>query len=312
MATAATRPFQKEALILVGVALAAWALPAHAAAPTGAQTRAVQDGLGEIVQVALRPSRIITLVPSLAELASDLLGNDLERIIGVSEYTRYPLSLAKRPSIGPYFRPNLESILALKPDLVLATVDGNPKETILRLRELGMPVLVVRTGTMEEILASMRILGEALDRSSAAAQMIAKLQAGVAVIKDRSSKRTTKRRLLIQLQEDPVIVAGGKSFLGEMAKLIGAELLYADASQPYPVVSLEDIVSKKPEALVIISMDRLDDPRVVAIGRRWKTFKAVPAVVNGRIRILSGDRVTRPTLKLIEGLALLEKAVYGS
>ena len=254
----------------------------------------------------------MTLVPSLAELASDLLGNDLDRIVGVSEYTRYPAVLTKRASVGPYFRPNLESILALKPDLVLATVDGNPKETILRLRELHVPVLVVRTGTLEEIYASMKLLGDALDRRAAADQMVVRLQAGASEIRERSAKRASRRRVLIQLQEDPVIVAGGKSFLGQMVNLIGADLLYADASQPYPVVSIEDILSKKPDAIVIIAMDRLDDPRFLAIGRRWKTFTGVPAVVKGRIRVLSGDRVTRPTLKLLEGLSLLEKAVYGS
>src|SRR4051812_45152654 len=92
----------------------------------------------------LLPKRIVTLAPSLGELASDLLGPELDRIVGVSEFTDYPPTLSKIPSIGPYVRINVEKVLSLKPDLVLGTVSGNSKEQVEQLIALGLHVLTVK------------------------------------------------------------------------------------------------------------------------------------------------------------------------
>src|SRR4051812_6042349 len=96
-----------------------------------AGAREVLDATRTRVTLVDHPARVVALAPSLAELAADLSGNQLEKIVGVSDYTDYPPRLEKTPSVGPYSRFNLEKVVALKPDLVLATLDGNPRDQVL-------------------------------------------------------------------------------------------------------------------------------------------------------------------------------------
>src|SRR5690606_4617078 len=103
------------------------------------------------------PQRIIPLLPSLAETVVEILGEET-RIVGVSEYSDFPASLSKKPSIGPYSKPNLETIISLKPDLVLASSDGSPQEIVSRLKKIGIPVLSVGTESIEEVRTSYRTL----------------------------------------------------------------------------------------------------------------------------------------------------------
>src|SRR6478672_2161638 len=111
---------------------------------------------------AEKPRRIVTLAPSLAELAADLAGEKIERIVGVSEYTDFPPALKKVESIGPYHKFNLEKVVSLKPDLVLATSDGNSRDQVLHLRELGVPVVVVETQSLAQVVSSIRLIGQAM------------------------------------------------------------------------------------------------------------------------------------------------------
>ncbi|MFL5815792.1 MAG: helical backbone metal receptor, partial [Bdellovibrionia bacterium] len=134
-----------------------------ASAPGSAFARDLTDALGTQVKVVDHPVRVVTLAPSLGELASDLLGESIERIVGVSDYTDYPPALTKVKNVGSYARFNLEAVVALKPDLVLATSDGNSRDQIDHLRELHLPVLVVKTSSFSEIDQSIEILAKALD-----------------------------------------------------------------------------------------------------------------------------------------------------
>ena len=119
------------------------------------------DVTGTAVHVQSHPVRIITLAPSLAELVCEFFGNG-DRIVGVSEYTDFPPELKKIKTIGPYSHVNLETVFALKPDLVLATLDGNSKDQIGHLRELGVPVIVVATETFPQIENSITLISTAL------------------------------------------------------------------------------------------------------------------------------------------------------
>ena len=121
------------------------------------------DALGTKVQVPERVARVVALAPSLAELVAAMLGpQELDRLVGVTEQSDHPASLKSKKQVGPFHRFNLEAVMALKPDLVLATREGNPKDRVERLRELGIPVVVVSGGNFREIADSMRLVGRAL------------------------------------------------------------------------------------------------------------------------------------------------------
>ncbi|HLD99398.1 MAG TPA: cobalamin-binding protein [Bdellovibrionota bacterium] len=258
------------------------------------------------------PRRIVTLMPSLGELAADLLQTDLNRIVGISEYTDYPPGLKKAASIGRYDRFNIESVVALKPDLVLASQDGNPKDPVLHLRELGLNVLVVRTETFDEIKESMRLTGTALGFASRGAQMASQFEQGLSRIRDRAAKRTGRPRVLLQIGDEPLVVAGGKSFLNESLTTIGALNVYSDSGTRYPKPSVEDVIQRKPEIILILALGRQSGKSFEAAVRRWKDFQSIPAVRNGKVFVIEADALLRPTLRLLEGLSILEKKVFDA
>ena len=270
----------------------------------------VLAGEGAAVKLHEHPQRIVTLLPSLGELAADIAGQELSRIVGVSEYTDYPPALKHVESIGPYHRFSVEKVLSLKPDLVLASSDGNSKDQVMRLRELGIPVVVIRTENFAQIEESMIKVAQAMGQEGRGRQMAEQLRTGIQRVRERSLKRSgTPLKVLIQIGDDPLVVAGGNTFLQEALEAIGARNPYARASVHYPRPSLEDVIQQKPDVIIVLSLGQ--DKRIFEImARRWSQHPAIPAVKNKRVHLIEDDALLRPTLRLLEGLALLEKRVY--
>ncbi len=267
-----------------------------------------RDATGvSIGALSTTPSRIVTLAPSLAELCADLLGEDLTPIVGVSEYTDHPDLLKRRPSVGPYHQFNLEKVLALKPELVLATTDGNPKDSVLRLRELGVRVVVFDTESLQGVRKSALILGKLLGKPDAASAWVKTLDSRLSALRTRTQKDLggATPSVLLQLGDDPLIVVGRRTFLNDALAAIGLRNAYGDLDARYPSPSVEDVVKRNPDALFILSMD--GDTRVFDRAKaRWLSLgSSLRAGASGKVRVLRADPLVRPTLRMVEGLALL-------
>jgi len=254
-----------------------------------------------------KPKRVITLAPSLGELVADFLGNDLSRIVGVSEYTDYPPALKSFPSVGSYAQFSLEKVLSLKPDLVFATMDGNPRDTVLHLKELGVPVVIVKTESLGAIQESIRQVADALGMPEKGQQMAAQLQRGIDRLK--ADVGSSSPKVMLQIADQPLIVAGKKSFLNDALEILGAKNIYADSELPYPKPSFEDVLRKNPDVIIIAAMG--DDATLFrAMATRWLEFKTLNAVKNHRVYLVQSDALLRPTLRILEGLSVLKKVIY--
>ena len=271
--------------------------------------REIIDASGEKVTLPDRPLRVITIAPSLGELAADFMGSELDRIIGVSEYTDYPPALQKVPSIGSYIHLNLEKILSLKPDLVLGTLDGNRKDEVLHLRELHIPVVMVKTGSFEEIDNSIRLVATVLDKPKEGKLIAEKLRNGLAQFRERAKTHLAKK-VLLQVGDDPLTVVGKKSFLHDAISLLGALNVYADADANYPRPSLEDVLHRNPDFIIVGAMGADLAPYEKMV-KKWKQFPRLSAVKNNRVILLQSDTLLRPTVRILEGLAQFEQTIYG-
>jgi len=260
------------------------------------------------ITIRKEPKRIVTLAPSLGELVADLLDENMNRLVGVSDFTDYPPSLQKIESVGPYSGFNIEKVASLKPDLVIGTKDGNPKDKVLFLRELGITVLVVSTENFNEIDDSIKLVSTALGKKEKGNQLVRQLRSGINRIHSRS-KNKNKYRVLLQINGDPLIVVGKRSFLNEALKTVGAENIYGDLNKRYPKISIEDVVNKNPDVILILALGhnlKLFQKHAI----NWKRFKNIKAVKNNRIHVVSGDELLRPSIRLLEGLAILERTLY--
>lgn len=288
--------------LLAIVSIAPWAL-----------AREITDATQTRVTVADHPKRIVTLIPSLGELAADVAGNDLSILVGVSEFTDYPPALKKLPKVGSFQRIHLEAIAARHPDLVLASLDGNSKDQISHLRELKIPVVVVATDTFARVKESMLLVGLAMGLPAEGERMARQFERGLERISKRAKERTQGRkpkRVLLQVGSSPLIVAGKKSFLNDAIEAIGAINIYGDLPGTYPRPALEDAIARDPDEIVILALS-LSENTIQGMIREWTRFPKLQAVKNQRLHVLRDDSVGRPSLRLLEGLDLLEKAVHS-
>lgn len=293
-----------KAAILVGLTFIA---PLTASHPSLA--REMTDMTGAKITLQEHPSRIVTLMPSLGELVADLVGEQLEKIVGVSEFTDYPPVLTKITNIGPTHKINLEKIISLKPDLVLATSDGNPKDQVLHLRELGIPVVIVNTKNLKEIKESILVVSEAVGKMESGRKMALQFEKGIENIRKKTQSR--KKKVLLQLGDTPVIVAGGKSFLDEALQIVGAVNIYHDIPENYLRPSMEETLKRNPDLILVSAMgEELSPFKIMA--EKWYQFNQLKAVQDKAIKVFHNDALLRPTLRFLEGLSLLERAIYGT
>jgi ABC-type Fe3+-hydroxamate transport system substrate-binding protein len=148
-------------------------------------------------------------------------------------------------------------------------------------------------------------LGRPTDGVAAARAFHEKLMA----IRNASTGRAA-RRVLLQIGEEPLVVAGGKSFLNAALESVGARNIYGDLKQAYPRPSLEDVLSRNPDDIVVVSMGSAASAAHMA--GEWKKLSNLSAVKSEKIHVISGDLLLRPSPRLIEGLRALESSLYGS
>lgn len=275
----------------------------------GEPLRSVLDATGKKTELVEKPQRIVTLAPSLGELAAEFVGSDLKRIVGVSEYTDYPPALKQVVSIGSYVKVNIEKVVALKPDLVLATLDGNSKDQVLQLRELGLPVIVIQTENFHHIQTSMKHVALAIGVPEKGTKMAFKFQNELSRLREKA-KQHSSLRVMLQMGENPIIVAGGKSFLQDAMEVIGAKNAYTDLSTAYPRPSVEDVLKRNPDAIVVLAFGQ-DLKPFQRMALRWQEFKDLTAVQTHRIQVVQSDALLRPTLRMVEGLNQLGQVLYG-
>ena len=115
---------------------------------------------------------------------------------------------------------------------------------------------------------------------------------------------------MVQIGDDPLMVAGKQSFLQEALEVVGADNVYSDASAHYPRPAIEDAIHRNPDRIIVLALGH-DLAPFNAMAKRWLQFSAIKAVQNKQDRVIQGDAILRPTLRLLEGLSLLDKAIYG-
>jgi iron complex transport system substrate-binding protein len=247
------------------------------------------------------PMRIVTLIPSLGEIAGDIAGPELSRIVGVSDSTDYPPALKKVVSVASYARLNLEAIVALKPDLVLASADGNPKDQVNHLRELGLKVVVVRSASLADVEKSIETIGQAMGDTQSAQALLARFRAGEEQIRDHAKVRGLHPTVMLEISENPLIVAGRDTFLNEAIELVGAKNIFADLPGGYPRPSVEEAVHRDPDVIIITDLDT---------DSQWTQFPKMKAVAQGKVRTLQGNLLLRPSPRILQGIIALEHAIY--
>ncbi|MFP5209463.1 MAG: ABC transporter substrate-binding protein [Acidobacteriota bacterium] len=265
-------------------------------------SRKVTDELGRTVMVPDHPHRLICLAPSVVDDVYSLGAGS--EVIAVSDYTTYPAEAAKKQTIGAPLNPSLEKIIALHPDLVLGTGGINQTTEIDQLAHYGIPVFMVNPHGIAGIYKSIARLGEALNRQAQATALVNDLEARELAVRARIRGKPVIR-LFMPIWYDPIVTIGQHAFITELIAAAGGSSITSDIPQEWPQVSLEAIIARRPDALLLIKGSKLslDD----LLGRPG--WQALAAVRDRRVYYVD-KRIEMPSPAAIYAMEDLAKELH--
>ncbi|BCL76827.1 vitamin B12-binding protein [Jeongeupia sp. HS-3] len=253
----------------------------------------VKDDRGEAVRLPSAAKRVVTLAPSATELVAAIAPHSL---VGVDSASDYPAAVAGLPRVGRYDGANVEAVMALRPDLVVAWSGDAMARSLASLSAQGIAVFVSRPANPDEIADNLQRLGVLLGQPHKAAQLAKNLRQRYTGLKQRYAGRRPVK-VFLEISANPLMTVSNHDFLGRSIGDCGGVNVFADTVAPYPLVSAEAVLALAPE-LVITTSSRPD-------WQRWSRFPAMPAVARQQLKVLSDDRLLRPGPRLVDGVEAL-------
>ncbi|MDR3299108.1 MAG: cobalamin-binding protein [Candidatus Accumulibacter sp.] len=255
---------------------------------------AVTDDTGAVVRLSQPARRIVTLAPHLAETLFAAGAGD--RLVGTVDYSDYPEAVKNVPRIGGYSRLDLETIVALKPDLIVAWHSGNAPANIDKLRAFGFPIYVSQPNRLEDVAGEIERLGRLAGSSAAADAAARQFSARLASLRERYGGRPVAR-VFYQIWKQPLSTVGGKQIISSVIRLCGGENVFGGLETIAPVVAIEAVIAANPEVIVASGMDEarpewLDD---------WKRWSVITAVTRGNLFFVPPELIQRHTPRLLDG-----------
>jgi len=290
---------RSRAWLAAEVLLAALTVSAPAAAAVQ-----VTDGTGRTLSLPAPPRRIVSLVPGVTEMLYAIGAED--RLVGRTDFCDYPPAARRKPSVGGTVSPNLEALVALKPDLVVATSAGNSDETRRQLERLHVPLYLVDPHGLSDVFRTLTRLGALADREARAAEVVAALEGRVRAVAARVAARP-RPRVLYVVWPEPLIVPGRGAAVTELIELAGGASVSADGPEGYPRYSVEAAVARGPEVIILARHGAGTAPYA---REKWERFADLPAIRAGRLHAVDGDLFHRFGPRVVDALEILARLLH--
>jgi iron complex transport system substrate-binding protein len=247
------------------------------------------------------PDRIIALAPNITEILFAMdMGN---KIAGVTSFCDYPDEAKRKTKVGGMSNPSLEAVVSLKPDIVVMTTDGNPKEFEERLHSLGIKTYVFRARKLSELPDGIREMGAALGVKQKADALAAKIESAINEFTVThhplpTTHHRSQKKVLFIIWPEPLIVAGPGTEIDDAINLLGGNNIASKAKMSYPVYSVEEIIRQSPDVIFIGKGHK--DMKEMSEGL-LKKIASLPAVKNGQVFFLS-DSLYRLGPRVVSGI----------
>ena len=291
-------------LILIYCALLSCGNPDKKA--TSKKTETFTDFMQRQVRVIKPVNKIVSMAPNVTEMLF-AIGLDKE-IVGVTTFCNYPEEAKQKTKIGGYYDPNIEVILSLAPDLIVATPDGYSKERMGRLEQSGIPIFLVNPMNMDDILETMLNLGKVTDKVDIAEGVVNALRDRVQQIrlKVESIPLDKRPKVFYEIGRDPFITVGPGNFVDSLIISAGGINIAKDAPTDWPRYSVEAVIAKEPDIIITAprSMFNSNAENKVDINE-WQRYRTIPAVKNNRIYHVNPDITLRSGPRIVDGLEKL-------
>jgi len=264
------------------------------------------DDMGREVSIDEAPQRIVSHVPPITEILFALgLG---EKVVGVSDYCDYPEEAKSKPSVGNYFNPAIENIVALEPDLVLT--DGH-SENIKQLDTLGIKYLAIDPQDIEGIFKDIEMLGKVAGVEDRAKKLVDDMEEDISNVVSQVEGAPRVRAFYVVDATDlnNPWTAGPGTFVDSLIAMAGGENIAAEAPAPWVQLSIEQVVSSDPEVVILPAEHgtAFTSPEVLEEHPAWRE---ITAVKQDRIYIIDGDLVDGYGPRIVQGLEEIAKAIH--
>jgi iron complex transport system substrate-binding protein len=292
------------------------------------------DDYRPVTGLTVHPKRIVSLSPSNTEILFAVGAGP--NVVGVTDYCNYPPELEAKietgeiTTMGGYWNPSIETIVSLKPDLVVVstakcsvktnecTVNCSRRceitiQAAAQLRRLGLNVLILTPHSMNDVLDDILTVGKATGNTAEASNLVEKLRQRIDAITKKSKGASHRPKVYFEVWNDPYISVNSGTWIGSVINLAGGTNVFREAVSEWPMTDSEDIVQRNPDIIVF--------PVIPGVPRFWGSFeevkkrpgwKNITAVRNGRLYEVPRDFISRPGPRLVDALELMEQMVHPS
>ena len=277
--------------VIVAVALFAWV----AFGDTNAQSH---------------PRRIVSLVPAVTEMIFALGAGD--RVVGVSSFDRFPPEVAKAQKVGALLDPDVERIIALKPDLVVLYHSQADLRT--QLARAGVPVFSYAHAGLADVFDTLRAVGARLGLAERSAALASKITQDIERIRQKTASGPRPRTLVVFGRENfalrSIFASGGVGFIHDMVTAAGGDNVFADVKRESVQATTELILARRPDVILELRADGVTPEEERKELTVWGQLQSVPAVRNQRVHLIVDPRTVVPGPRIAEGLEIIAERLH--
>ncbi len=291
--------------VMVLTLLAACTPPPEEVPPS---TGEVIDQLGRTVKLDGIPQRIISLAPSNTEILFAL--GLADRVVAVTDYCDYPSEAKDKPKIGGFSTPNIEELVALSPDLILAT-SIHEKRIIPQLEGKGMAVFALNPKTLDEVLEAINLIGEITGREEEASGLVAEMGNRIKAVTDKTGGllESQRPRVFYIVWHDPLMAAGSGTLQDDLIEKAGGINIAQDLAG-YADISLEAFIAGNPEVMIAGGGHGSSEDLTFQFAKAEPRLNDIDARQNNRVYMVDSDLVSRPGPRTVEGLEKFAEFIH--
>ena len=256
-----------------------------------ANKRTVKDDLGREVRLPERIARAVSLAPSVTEMIFAAGAGD--RLAGVTTYCDHPEAAKAIEKIGDTQTPNIERIIALKPDVVFVSTASQLEAFMRTLEQQNIAVYVTDPKGIDGVAENLRTLGRLFGTNQPSDDLASELQRRAAAV-DESVKGKPRPRVFVQISNEPLFTIGKDAFVTELVERAGGQSVTRDVPTAFPKLSKEAASAMSPDVIILSDSEDNREPNEV--------FRNSPAVRNGKVYRIDADIISRPGPRLVDAL----------
>jgi iron complex transport system substrate-binding protein len=273
---------------------------------THVAARSFVDDTGRKISLVKTPVRIVSLAPSITEVLFAIGAGG--QVAGVTQFCDFPPEVSTKPKVG-YANPNLESLVALQPDLILAPKEFLKPDLLASLHHLRIPLFIFSGQTVDDIFSQIETIGRMTDHQAEAAALTMEVRRHIAAVKQLVQGQSQVRVLYV-LNSQPLITVGPGSYIDQLLGLAGGLNVAAKSATPYPRLSMETVLAEDPEVLVfpVGESEGISESEQHA----WRQWSVLSAVKQARLYQIPADLLNRPGPRIGQALERLATLLHPS